>query len=104
MLGVSKATRVPLLPNVPTIAEQGVAGFESGTWQGALLPAGTPPEVVAKLNAELTRIIRSPEVRARLTAQGAEVHTMTPAEFVGFFGREQKRWATVVAAGGVKLD
>jgi hypothetical protein len=64
VLGVSKSTRVPLLPNVPTIAEQGVPGFESGTWQGALLPAGTPPEVVAKLNAELTRIIRSPEVRA----------------------------------------
>ena len=104
VLGVSKSTRVPLLPNVPTIAEQGVPGFESGTWQGALLPAGTPPEVVAKLNAELTRIIRSPEVRARLSAQGAEVHTMTPTEFSGFFGREQKRWATVVAAGGVKLD
>ena len=104
VLGVSKSTRVPLLPNVPTIAEQGVAGFESGTWQGALLPAGTPPEVVARLNAELTRIIRSPEVRARLTAQGAEVHTMTPAEFSSFFGREQKRWATVVAAGGVKID
>jgi tripartite-type tricarboxylate transporter receptor subunit TctC len=104
VIGVSKATRVPLLPDVPTIAEQGVPGFESGTWQGALLPAGTPPEVVARLNAELTRIIRSPDVRARLTAQGAEVYTMTPAEFSGFFGKEQKRWATVVAAGGVKLD
>ena len=104
VLGVSKSTRVPLLPNVPTIAEQGVPGFESGTWQGVLLPAGTPPEVVARLNAELTRIIRSPDVRARLTAQGAEVYTMTPAEFSGFFGKEQKRWATVVAAGGVKLD
>ena len=104
VLGVSKSTRVPLLPNVPTIAEQGVSGFESGTWQGALLPKGTPPEVVARLNAELTRIIRSPEVRSRLTAQGAEVYTMTPAEFSAFFDREQKRWATVVAAGGVKLD
>jgi tripartite-type tricarboxylate transporter receptor subunit TctC len=104
VLGVSKSTRVPLLPNVPTIAEQGVAGFESGTWQGVLLPKGTPPEIVAKLNAELTRIIRSPEVRSRLTAQGAEVYTMTPTEFSAFFDREQKRWATVVAAGGVKLD
>jgi tripartite-type tricarboxylate transporter receptor subunit TctC len=104
VLGVSKATRVPLLPNVPTIAEQGVAGFESGTWQGALVPSGTPPEVVARLSAELTRIIRSPEVRSRLTAQGAEVYTMTPVEFSSFFGREQKRWASVVAAGGVKLD
>jgi tripartite-type tricarboxylate transporter receptor subunit TctC len=104
VLGVSKATRVPLLPNVPTIAEQGVAGFESGTWQGALVPAGTPPEIVARLAAELTRIIRSPDVRARLTTQGAEVYTMTPAEFAAFFDREQKRWAGVVAAGGVKLE
>ncbi len=82
VLGVSKATRVPLLPDVPTIAEQGVPGFESGTWQGLLVPAGTPNDVVARLSAELTRIIRSPEIRSRLTAQGAEVYTMSPAEFV----------------------
>ncbi|URI10779.1 tripartite tricarboxylate transporter substrate binding protein [Aquincola tertiaricarbonis] len=104
VLGVSKATRVPLLPDVPTIAEQGVKGFESGTWQGILVPAGTPQPVVDKLNAELTRIIRSPEVRSRLTAQGAEVYTMTPAEFGSFFERERKHWATVVAQGNVKLD
>ena len=104
VLGVSKSTRVPLLPNVPTIAEQGVAGFESGTWQGVLLPKGTPPEIVAKLNAELTRIIRSPEVRARLSAQGAEVYTMSPSEFSTFFDKERKRWSTVVAQGGVKID
>jgi tripartite-type tricarboxylate transporter receptor subunit TctC len=104
VLGVSKATRVPLLPGVPTIAEQGVAGFESGTWQGLLVPAATPKDVVARLSAELTRIIRSPEIRSRLTAQGAEVYTMTPAEFAVFFEREQKRWATVVASGGVKIE
>ncbi len=104
VIGVSKATRVPLLPNVPTIAEQGVTGFESGTWQGVLVPAATPPAIVARLSTELTRIIRSPDIRARLTAQGAEVYTMTPAEFATFFDREQKRWASVVAAGGVKLD
>jgi tripartite-type tricarboxylate transporter receptor subunit TctC len=104
VLGVSKATRVPLLPDVPTIAEQGVAGFESGTWQGLLVPAATPKDVVARLSAELTRIIRSPEIRSRLTAQGAEVYTMTPAEFAVFFEREQKRWATVVASGGVKIE
>jgi tripartite-type tricarboxylate transporter receptor subunit TctC len=104
VLGVSKATRVPLLPDVPTIAEQGVTGFESGTWQGLLVPAGTPSEVVARLSAELTRIIRSPEVRQRLTAQGAEVYTMSPAEFATFFDREQKRWAAVVASGGVKIE
>ena len=104
VLGVSKATRVPLLAQVPTIAEQGVTGFESGTWQGVLVPASTPPAVVARLAAELTRIIRSPEVRERLVSQGAEVYTMSPTEFSGFFERERKRWAGVVAQGGVKLD
>ena len=104
VLGVSKATRVPLLANVPTIAEQGVKGFESGTWQGLLVPANTPPAVVAKLNAELIRIIRSPEVRERLVSQGAEVSTMTPTEFSAFFERERKQWATVVAQGGVRID
>ena len=104
VIGVSKGKRVSLLPNVPTIAEQGVKGFESGTWQGVLVPAATPKAVVDKLNAELIAVIRSPEVRERLVAQGAEVVTMTPAEFTQFFERERKQWATVVAHGGVKLD
>jgi tripartite-type tricarboxylate transporter receptor subunit TctC len=104
VLGVSKATRVPLLANVPTIAEQGVKGFESGTWQGLLVPAATPPAVLAKLSAELTRIIRSPEVRERLVSQGAEVYTMSPTEFSSFFDRERKNWAAVVTAGGIKID
>jgi tripartite-type tricarboxylate transporter receptor subunit TctC len=103
VLGVSKATRMPLLANVPTIAEQGVKGFESGTWQGLLVPAGTPPEVLKRLSAEVTRIIRSPEVRERLVSQGAEVHTMSPTEFSSFFESERKKWAAVVAQGGVKL-
>jgi tripartite-type tricarboxylate transporter receptor subunit TctC len=104
VIGVSKATRVPLLAQVPTIAEQGVKGFESGTWQGLLVPAGTPPAVLARLNAELTRIIRSPEVRERLVSQGAEVYTMSPAEFTSFFEHERKQWAQVVAKGGVTPD
>ena len=104
VIGISKAKRVPLLASVPTIAEQGVKGFESGTWQGVLVPAGTPKAVVDKLNTELIAIIRSPEVRERLVSQGAEVVTMTPAEFTQFFDRERKNWATVVAQGGVKID
>ncbi|GCL61009.1 Bug family tripartite tricarboxylate transporter substrate binding protein [Pseudaquabacterium pictum] len=104
VLGVSKATRMPLLGNVPTIAEQGVKGFESGTWQGLLVPAATPPAVLARLSAEVTRIIRSPAVRERLVSQGAEVHTMSPAEFTAFFERERKQWAGTVAQSGVKID
>jgi tripartite-type tricarboxylate transporter receptor subunit TctC len=104
VLAVSKAQRVPLLANVATIAEQGVEGFESGTWQGVLVPAGTPAAVVQRLNVEVTRIIRSPEVRERLVSQGAEVHTMTPTEFATFFERERRKWAQVVQQGGVKAD
>jgi tripartite-type tricarboxylate transporter receptor subunit TctC len=104
VLGVSKKTRVPLLPDVPTIAEQGITGFESGTWQGMLVPAGTPQAVVDRLSAELTRIIQSPEIKSRLASQGAEVATMTPAEFAPFFERERAKWAKVVADGNVKLD
>jgi tripartite-type tricarboxylate transporter receptor subunit TctC len=104
VIGVSKSARVPLLASVPTIAEQGVKGFESGTWQGVLVPASMPTAAVTRLAAELTRIIRSPEVRERLVSQGAEVHTMTPAEFTTFFERERKQWAAVVAQSGVKID
>ncbi len=103
-IAVSKRSRMALTPDVPTIAEQGVPGFESGTWQGLLAPAGTPARIVQALNAELVRIIRTPEVRARLIAQGAEVATMAPPEFTQFFNTERARWAKVVAEAGVRLD
>lgn len=104
VLSVSKRSRMALIPHVPTLAESGVAGFESGTWQGALMPAKTPPAVLARVNAELTRIIRSPEIRARLTAQGAEVNTMTPHEFSHFLAVERQRWEVVVKKVGLKMD
>ena len=104
VLGVSKATRVPLLANVPTLAEQGVKDFESGTWQGLLVPASMPEVHVQRLAAELTRIICSPEVRERLVSQGAEVYTMTPTELARFFAQERKKWASVVQAGNIRLD
>lgn len=103
-IGVSKRTRMALTPNLPTLAEQGVADFESGTWQGVLMPAGTPAARVQQLHSELVRIIRSPDIRARLVAQGAEVVTQSQAEFASFFDAERKRWATVVAAAGVKAE
>ena len=103
-IAVSKRTRMSLTPDLPTIAEQGMPNFESGTWQGVLVPRGTPPRIVQALNAELVRIIRSPEVRARLVAQGAEVVTQSPAEFTQFFTTERNRWAKVVAEAGVRLD
>ena len=104
VLGVSKPTRMPLIGEVPTIAEQGVPGFESGTWQGVMLPRGTPEAVVQRLNKELVAVIRSADIRARLAGQGAEVVTMSPSEQEGFFEKERARWGKVVAAAQIKLD
>lgn len=104
LLAVSKRTRMPLIGDVPTIAEQGVPGFESGSWQGVLAPKGTPEAVVQRLNAELVRAIRSPDVRARLAGQGAEVVTMTPAEQDQFFAMERRRWAQVVGAANIRAE
>ncbi len=104
VLGVSKSTRMPLIGDVPTIAEQGVAGFESGTWQGMLAPRGTPEAVIQRLNKELVTIIRSADIRSRLAGQGAEVVTMTPTEQEQFFNKERARWAKVVEAAQIKLD
>jgi tripartite-type tricarboxylate transporter receptor subunit TctC len=104
VLGVSKSTRMPLIGDVPTIAEQGVAGFESGTWQGIRVAKGTPDAIVQRLNKELITVIRSADIRSRLAGQGAEVVTMAPSEEEQFFGKERTRWAKVVADAGIKLD
>jgi tripartite-type tricarboxylate transporter receptor subunit TctC len=103
ILAVSKLTRVALLPDVPTIAET-LPGFESGTWQGVLAPAGMPPAVLARISTELLRIIRLPAVREQLVAQGAEVSTMAPAEISRFVRVEIEHWGQVVAQAGLKLE
>ena len=104
VLGVSKRTRMPLIGDVPTLAEQGLPGFESGTWQGLLVPQGTPASVISRLNVELIKVIRSPDIRARLAGLGAEVVTMTATEQDQFFNRERVLWAKVVADANIKLD
>ena len=104
ILGVSKGSRMPLIGNVPTLAEQGLANFESGTWQGVLVANGTPAAIVNRLNAELIKVIRNPDIRAKLAGQGAEVVTMTSVQQDEFFIREKGRWAKVVEQGGIKLD
>lgn len=104
ILGVSKITRMPLIGDVPTLAEQGLTNFESGTWQGILLADGTPAGIINRLNTELIRIIRDPDIRAKLAGQGAEVVTMTPQQQDQFFNREKLRWAKVVADANIRLD
>ena len=104
LLGISKNTRMPLIADVPTLAEQGATGFASGTWQGVVVPAKTPEAVVQRINQALLTAIRSPDVRSRLTGQGAEVVTMTPAETDKFFNAERARWRTVVQDAKLQLD
>lgn len=104
LLGVSKRSRMPLIGDVPTVAEQGVPGYETGTWQGVLVPRGTPAAAVQRLNAELVRAIRNPDIRARLAGQGAEVVTMAPVEQDRFFAQERERWAKVVKAADIKAE
>lgn len=104
ILGVSKGSRMPLIGDVPTLAEQGLANFESGTWQGMLVSNGTPAAIVSRLNAELIKVIRHPDIRAKLAGQGAEVVTMAPTQQDAFFMQEKARWAKVVAEAGIKLD
>ncbi|WPB58140.1 tripartite tricarboxylate transporter substrate binding protein [Xylophilus sp. GOD-11R] len=104
ILAVSKGTRMPLIGNVPTVAEQGVPGFESGTWQGVMVSKNTPEAIIQKLNQELIKVIRTPDIRSRLAGQGAEVVTMAPTELDGFFNKERARWAKVVKEADIKLD
>lgn len=104
LLGISKDSRMPLIADVPTLVEQGAKGFSSGSWQGVVLPAKTPEAIAQRVHQALIAAIRSPEVRARLVSQGAEVVTMTPAETDKFFNAERARWRTVVQAADLQLD
>ena len=104
LLGISKDSRMPLIADVPTLAEQGAKGFASGTWQGVVMPAKTPDAVVQRVNQALLAAIRAPDVRSRLTGQGAEVVTMTPAETDKFFNAERQRWRAVVQSANLQLD
>jgi tripartite-type tricarboxylate transporter receptor subunit TctC len=104
ILAVSSASRMSAIPDVPTVAESGVPGFETGSWQGVLAPAGTPRELVARINADFARVLNTPEMREKLGAQGAEVRVNTPETFAVFLRDETARWAKVVAANGVKLE
>ncbi len=103
-LAVSTAKRSPQMPGVPTVAESGYPGFDASTWYGLLAPAGTPAGVVARLNAEVNRVLAQPGVRERLAGEGGEVLGGTPAQFAAFLAAEHAKWARVVADSGAKVD
>ena len=103
-LGVSTAKRSSTLPNVPTIAESGLPGFDYNLWVGMFAPAGTPADVVDKINADVARVLQAPDVRERLAALGAEPMVMTPAEFRKFMRDEIDELAKVVKAADIKVQ
>jgi len=103
-LGVTTAKRSRFLPELPTMAEAGVPGFEASTWHGVLVPAGTPGAIVERLNMEINRMLQLADVRERLAAMGAEVVGGSAKEFADHIQREIPKWAKVVKAIGVQLE
>jgi tripartite-type tricarboxylate transporter receptor subunit TctC len=100
-LGTSAAKRSTVLPDVPTIAEAGVPGYESTIWLGIMAPAGTPKAIVDKLNAEINKVINRPDVKEAWDKQGAVPLVMSPAEFDAYLRRDIEKWANVVKAAGL---
>jgi tripartite-type tricarboxylate transporter receptor subunit TctC len=103
-LAVIAPHRLPALPDVPTVAEAGLPAFEVTTFYGLLAPAGTPMPIVNRLNAQLVRIMHSPEMKDRLAVMATDPATDTPEEFADFLKRETAKWGEVVRKAGLKVD
>ena len=103
-LAVTSAKRSPVLPDVPTMAEAGLPGYEATAWFGILAPAGTPPSIVDKLNKNLVAILRDAEMRKWMQSQGADAIGDTPSEFAAYIKTETAKWACVVKEAGVSAD
>jgi tripartite-type tricarboxylate transporter receptor subunit TctC len=101
-LAVTSLTRSPALPDVPTVAESGFPGFEANGWLGILVPNGTPPAVIAKLNSEIGKVMQSAEMKRQLLAQGVEARTSTPEQFGTLIKGETAKWGKIIADAGIK--
>lgn len=105
LIAVSSDKRFPTLPDTPVVAETpGLEGFVTGSWQGVLAPAKTPPELVAKLQTEIARIITTPDMKEKLSSQGANPIGNSPAEMAKWLASEKERWAKLIKATGFKLE
>ena len=101
-IAVSSAKRLEQLANTPTVAET-LPGFLTGSWQGVLAPAGTPPAVVAKLNAEIIKAMKLPEVKEALKTAGADAYPMSPTEFSKWLQQEVNAWGKVIKDNNIKF-
>ena len=104
VLAASTAARTEAMPEVPTLNESGVKGFDAYTWFALYAPAGTPADIVQKLHAETSKVLNQPELKARLASQGAEVALTTPAELPAFQAAETKKWTSVIRRAGILPD
>lgn len=104
LLAVTTSQRMSLFPEVPTLSETVMPGFEAGAWQGIMVPANTPKAVVQRLNTEINKALQSAEVKEKLALQGAEPLGSTPEEYGAYVKKELARWAAVVKATGVTLE
>jgi tripartite-type tricarboxylate transporter receptor subunit TctC len=104
LLAVTGARRSSAMPNVPTVAESGLPGFEASNWFGLMAPSGTPPEIVGRLNAETAKALLAPDVRERLASLGFEIQSSTPQEFYALLKSETEKWAKVVKASGARAE
>jgi tripartite-type tricarboxylate transporter receptor subunit TctC len=103
-LAVTSPARSPLMPELPTVAETGLPGYEIASWFGIVAPAGTPREAVTRLNAEIVRLIASPEMRERLATLGAEPRSSSPEQFAQLIPTEIRKWAQVIKDSGAKVE
>lgn len=103
-IAVTSTKRLPLLPDVPTVAEAGLPGFESYNWQGIIAPKGTPPEIVARLSKEINDILKEPDVRDLIVSSASEVAGGTPEEFAAFIRSETRKWAEVIRIANIKPE
>jgi tripartite-type tricarboxylate transporter receptor subunit TctC len=103
-LGITSAKRSPLMPDLPTIAESGLKGFESDGWFGVFVPAGTSRAIVMQLNAEIVRALKSPEMGERFAREGAELFGNSPEEFAAFVKNESAKWSRAVKMSGARPD
>ena len=104
LLAMTTSKRMSLFPDVPTLSETVMPGFEAGAWQGIMVPAGTPASIVQRLHAEIVKALASSDVREKLAIQGAEPLGSTPDEYGAYIKRELARWAAIVKATGVTLE
>ena len=103
-IAVTTKSRSPALPDVPTVAESGVTGFDVSSWAGIVVPAGTPKPVIAALHKDITGVLKEPALNARLSAEGAPPIGSTPDEFSRFMQGELVKWAAAVKQSGARMD